>query len=94
MDKANSTIKMEDIIKDTGKTTKWTAMVNSIMKEENLPTKATGAKISSMASEKSITTTQSPLSEHLTTPTLTTLKTTGNTMKACSLKTANKVEEK
>ena len=94
MDKANSTIKMEDIIKDTGKTTKWTAMVNSIMKEENLPTKATGAKISSMASEKSITTTQSPLSDHSTTPTLTTLKTTGNTMKACSPKTANKVEEK
>ena len=54
-DRENSTIKMEDIMKAAGKTTRWMVMANFTMKEENWLMKDNGLKISSMAEEKFIT---------------------------------------
>jgi hypothetical protein len=47
------TIKMEDTMKDNGKTIRWMVMVNFTMKVANLPTRANGLKINSMALARS-----------------------------------------
>lgn len=49
MEEGDFTIKMEDITKANGKTTKWMALVNFITKGESLPTKVNGHKMSLMA---------------------------------------------
>lgn len=47
------TIKMEDTMKANGKTIRWMVMVNFTMKVANLPTRANGLKINSMALARS-----------------------------------------
>ena len=91
-DRENSTIKMEDIIKVTGKTTRWMAMANFTMKEENWLMKDNGLKISSMAEEKSITIILLLWLALLTTAILIILRTTGSTTLENSQRIANKVE--
>ena len=53
------------------------------MREGSWPIKATGVRTSSMALVKSTNANPIPLLAHLTTPTSTTLRITGNTMREC-----------
>lgn len=47
MEEEDFITKMVGITKDSGKTTKWTAMANSTTREVSWPTKANGLKTSS-----------------------------------------------
>ena len=91
-DRENSIIKMEDIMKVTGKTIRWMAMANFTMKEENWLMRDNGLKISSMAEEKFITIILSLWLALSITAILIILRIIGSTILENSQRTVNKVE--
>lgn len=56
--RASSSTRMEGTMRDSGKTTKWTATASSTTREENWHTKDTGSRISSTDRARSTTTIQ------------------------------------
>ena len=94
MAKENSIIKMGDIIKANGEPIKCTVGENYFMKEEKLPTKETGLKISFMGSEKFTMIILFNWNVVLTSPILIFYKIIGSTMKECLSKIQKRDEEK
>lgn len=82
-----STTKMEDTMRATGRTTKWTVLANCTTRVVKWPTKACGLKISSTDQERSTTIILWSCRVPSITQTSTFLRITGSIMKECYRRT-------